>query len=104
MNKYEIDTQIEVVGTFLNVSPNVPSVPADPTAVTLYVLDPSGNETQHTYPGDVVRNGIGLYSFTFVPSGPGIWTYKWQGAGQVIATSRDTLFFVRASNLTVGPP
>jgi hypothetical protein len=35
----------------------------------------------------------------FVPSGPGEWTYQWQGTGAVIATSPATKFFVKASDL-----
>jgi hypothetical protein len=100
MNRYEIDTQVQVNVTFLAVSINVPPVPADPSGVALFISDPDGNETQVGYdPGPVQRTGIGLYFYTFVPSGPGEWTYKWQGTGNVIATSRDTRFFVKASSL-----
>lgn len=97
MDDYEIDTQIETTVTFLNVGLNVP---ADPTAVTLFILDPLGNETSVAYnPGPITRSGIGVYGYVFVPSSPGVWTYKWQGVGAVIATSRDRRFFVRASSL-----
>lgn len=95
-NIYEIDTQIQLTGTFMNVALNAV---ADPSSVTLYILDPSGNETQQTYPGTISRASVGVYNYIFVPSGPGEWKYKWQGVGDVIATSRDTKFFVRASDL-----
>jgi hypothetical protein len=96
-NVYDVDTAIQVNVTFLNVALNQP---ADPSAVTLYVEDPSGTITTQGWPsGSIVRTGVGLFNFIFVPSGPGCWKYKWQGVGAVIATSRDTQFFVRASDL-----
>ena len=97
MNFYEIDTQLQINATFMNVGLNVP---ADPTTVTLFLLDPLGNETSVGYnPGPISRTGVGLYNYLFTPSTVGTWTYKWQGTGNVIATSRDTKFTVRASNL-----
>lgn len=103
-NIYQVDTLIQLNVTFLNVPTNMP---ADPTAVSLFISDPSGNETEVTYnPGPIVRTGVGVYYYQFTPTptppattAAGTWTYKWQGTGAVIATSRDTNFLVQASDL-----
>lgn len=96
MNMYQIDTQIQLNGKFYNVAANVP---ADPTTTTLYVEDPSGNVTEYGPGTPIVRTSVGVYYMLFVPSGPGEWTYQWQGTGAVIATSPATKFFVKASDL-----
>lgn len=99
MNFYEIDTQMQISATFMNIALNIP---ADPVTITLFLLDPLGNETSVVYPGPstpIQRTGVGLYSYLFIPNSVGTWTYKWQGVGNVFATSRDTKFTVRASNL-----
>lgn len=95
-NVYEVDTLIQLNVTFYNTQLNLP---ADPTTVALFVEDPSGNVTQ--IPSNLItRTGVGTYYSDFMPSGPGEWTYKWQGSGtSVLATSPDTSFFVRASAL-----
>lgn len=95
-NVYEIDTEIQLNGTFVNA---VTGALADPTGVTLYIEDPSGNITDQVFPGNIIKVSTGVYYYQFTPSEPGTWTYKWQGQGNVIATSPDKNFFVRASNL-----
>lgn len=96
MNVYQIETTIRLSVTFYNVALNLP---ADPSGVALFVQDPSGNVTQIPS-GDIVRTGVGEYYSDFLPSAAGNWTYKWQGSGtSVVATSRDTEFFVEASGL-----
>lgn len=96
MNVYQVETLIQLNVTFYNVALNVP---ADPTSVALFVEDPSGNVSQID-PLQIVRTGVGTYYCDYLPPSPGRWTYKWQGSGtSVIATSRDTCFFVKASEL-----
>ena len=95
MHEYEIDTQLQLNGYFFNVALNVP---ADPTTVSLFVEDPTGDVTQIA--SDLIfRTGVGVYGSIFLPTGPGLWKYKWQGVGNVQATSPDTRFLVKASTL-----
>ena len=96
MNKYQIDTQIQLNGTFYNVGLNVP---ADPSSATLFIESPAGVVTEYGPGSPIVRTGIGVYYMLFVPPGPGEWSYQWQGTGAVIATSKVTRFFVHASDL-----
>jgi hypothetical protein len=97
MNEYQIDTLIQLNVTFYNVALNVP---ADPQNVALFIEDPFGNVTS-VGPTTITRTGVGTYFYDFLPSGPGVWTYKWQGSGttSVVATSRDTRFLVKGSEL-----
>lgn len=96
MNIYQVDTIIRLNVQFYNTALNQP---ADPSTVALFVEDPSGNVTQ-VPSGDIVRTGVGAYYSDYQPASPGEWTYKWQGSGtSVVATSRDTCFFVQASAL-----
>lgn len=90
-NEYQIDTEVQLLGTFANATTGAP---ADPTTVTLYLEDPSGTVTT---PTSIIKVSVGNYAYAFTPSGPGWWTYKWQGVGAVVATSKDTKFFVKAS-------
>jgi hypothetical protein len=95
MNEYQVDTQIQLNGYFFNVLLNVP---ADPTTVSLFVEDPTGNVTEIA--SDLIfRVSTGVYYSLVLPSGPGVWKYKWQGVGNVQATSPDTCFLVKASSL-----
>lgn len=95
MNAYQVDTTIQLNVAFFNTALNLP---ADPTAVALFVEDPDGNVSE--VPGSQIsRTGVGVYISEFMPTEPGEWTYKWQGTGNVAATSRDTRFFVQASDL-----
>lgn len=96
MNVYQVATLIQLTVTFYDVASNMA---ADPTTVALFVEDPSGNVTEIA--SDlIVRTGVGAYYSLFLPSSPGLWTYKWQGSGNtVIATSPDTRFMVKGSAL-----
>lgn len=92
---YQIDTLIQLNVTFYNTALNEP---ADPTTVALFVEDPDGTVSEIAS-NQIVRTGTGAYYSNFLPTGPGLWTYKWQGTGNVVATSPDTQFFVAASEL-----
>lgn len=68
------------------------SVPADPTAVSCVITEPSGASTIHTYqgalPADIARISTGKYTLAVAcsPSVAGIdglWGALWQGSGAV---------------------
>ena len=86
-------TLVQLSAVFYSVPLNVT---ADPATVLLWVEDPLGNVARVT---SVVRSGVGYYSALFMPTSPGLWKYKWQGAGVIVqATSPDATFFVRSSD------
>jgi hypothetical protein len=95
VNIYQVDTLVRLNVTFYDVALNLP---ADPTAVALFVEAPDGTVTQ-VDPLQIARTGVGAYYSNFLPPSPGEWTYKWQGTGNVIATSKDRTFLVQASEL-----
>ncbi len=95
MNVYQVDTLIQLNVVFYNTALNQP---ADPQSVSLFVEDPDGNVVEQD-PSQIVRTDVGAYYLNFLPPSPGQWTYKWQGKGNVVATSRDTCFMVAASEL-----
>jgi hypothetical protein len=95
MNVYQVDTLIQLGVTFYNTALNVP---ADPLTVALFVEDPTGVVTEIAT-NLLVRTGVGAYYSNFMPTMPGEWVYKWQVTGNVEATSRDTRFYVKASDL-----
>src|SRR5215471_2315794 len=99
MSEYEIDTAIVIQGIFTNA---LTGVYADPTSITLYLLDPNGTETTQAWPGfNIVRDSIGHFHYILTPSIAGVWTYKWQGIGAVAATSKDTQFTVNGTSLPI---
>lgn len=92
---YQVDTLIQMNVVFYNVALNQP---ADPVTVSLFVEDPTSTVTEID-PSLIVRTGIGMYYSNYLPAAPGVYTYKWQGQGNVIATSKDRSFMVQASDL-----
>ena len=95
MNFYQIETLLQLNVTFYDVEQNLP---ADPITVALFIEDPNGVVTQ-VAANLIVRTGTGTYFSDFLPPIPGKWTYKWQGTGNIIATSKDTHFYVKGSAL-----
>ena len=95
MSEYQIDTTIVIQGVFTNA---LSGVYADPSSITLYILDPTGVETTQTWPGAIIRDSLGHFHFIMTTTIAGVWTYKWQGAGAVVATSPDTQFTVEGSS------
>ena len=69
-----------------------PAVPADPTAVSCIVTEPSGISVTHTFggavPADITKSATGKYALS-VPCSPsaagidGLWAYLWVGTGVV---------------------
>jgi hypothetical protein len=99
MGVYEIDTDIQINGIFINA---LTGVDIDPTAITLFMLNPNGVATSYTYPGTITRDSLGHFHQQLVPSVSGVWTYKWQATGAAVCTSPDTSFTVKSSLLIPG--
>jgi hypothetical protein len=100
MERYEIDTLVNLQATF-TLADGV--TPADPTTVTVYVRNPAGTLLTYTYAaGDVTRTSAGSYAYSLYCAASGKWSYKWQGAGAIEVTSPDTAFQVNRSTLIPG--
>ena len=82
INVYHIGDPVRVSGVFKDFSDNL----ADPTTVTLRVLDPSGNETSYSTddsPNTVEKTSTGNYYVDVPVSERGDWRYRWEAAGNI---------------------
>lgn len=102
MNYYDVDTAIRLSVVFTQ---ETNGAPIDPTNVNLFVLSPvpGAGQQEHTYPGDVIRTGVGLYYYDLIPGSTGVWTYKWQGTGAAEVSSVDTEFSVNPTKFSLSP-
>jgi hypothetical protein len=54
--------------------------PADPSSLTLTVIDPGGATfATALYPGTIQRSGVGEYYLQYTPTSAGRWTERWVG-------------------------
>ena len=98
-NVFAVGQRVRVSVLFENSS----SVATDPTAIVLKYMNPRGDVTTKTYAlGEVTKDSTGNYSYVFTPAIHGTWTYKWQGTGDVVATSPDSTIVVKPSALIGG--
>lgn len=86
---FDVADGVRATAAFQDLNGN----PADPTTITLKVLDPAGTITEPP----VFRTGTGSYYADFVlPNEPGSWSYRWEGTGDV-QVAEEGKFTVRAS-------
>jgi len=93
-NFYDCGDVVRVTASFTDISSN----PADPTGVTLRVKQPDATMNVHTYPGDITKDGTGIYHFDLSITESGDWYYRFEGTGAVQAAA-ETLFHVYRSNV-----
>lgn len=74
MNVYDLGDPVPLSFTSSNASGFY-----DPEAVYLVIRDPDGVESDVS--ADVSHDGVGHYSYTFEPSQPDQWWYRWSTAG-----------------------
>lgn len=99
-NTYPIDTQLQLSVNFVAVAGYVA---VDPSDVKLYLRDPTGALTTYTFlNGQVQKASVGSYFYLVTPAISGVWTYKFQGIGAVVATNPDQTFTVSSSVLIPG--
>jgi hypothetical protein len=89
---YDKGDLVRLTATF-----TVSDVNTDPTAVTLKIQDPSGNETTYTYAlGQITKTATGQYRYDLTIDETGYWYYRWEGTGAVVASAEAHLL-VRAT-------
>ncbi len=101
MKHFQLGSRIRFVGKFTDLTVS-PSIPADPTSITLKLHDPTGTETSFTYgAGQVIKDSVGVYHFDYTPTMSGVsWRARWVGAGAVVAAS-EAMFEIVDSGFTV---
>lgn len=94
MNSYPIGDPIHLTVQF-----NDASGPAtDPSTITAKIRAPSGTITTQTYGDGVLqRSGTGAYYLDVITTSSGVWSYRFIGAGLLVAAS-EAEFFVQYSD------
>ncbi len=78
---YSRDTQVELIGTFKDKDEAL----ADPSEVTVYVLDPADLLTTYTYgAAEVTKESLGVFTKAVTLDQPGAWYYRFKGTGALI--------------------
>ena len=96
-NTYNMGNNIRCSVSFRNLAGAL----ANPTVVTFRYQDPSGNETILTLPPDaaIVNDGTGQYHSDITIDEEGLWYYRWEGTGALIAAA-EFYFQIRDSEFT----
>lgn len=77
--------------------------PTNPTAVTLYHTDPSGNETT-VLQAALTNPEAGVWTYDLTVDEAGLWTYRFEGTGAVVAGETDYLLVLaEGASPTAGP-
>lgn len=96
MNTYDVGDEVRISVVITNEDDEE----ANPTVTTFKFTDPSGNTTTYTYGTDdeLARDSTGNFHVDITPDEPGVWYYKWQGTGAVVAAEEGS-FNVREPNI-----
>ena len=86
INTYQAGNVVNMIVQFTTAAS--PSIPADPTTIKLRVLDPNGVETD--YISGLIKNSIGNYSYQLEVFTAGIYNYRFEGLGAVIAAAESS--------------
>jgi hypothetical protein len=76
---------------------NWAGVPTNPTAATLHVEDPSGNQSTPALTND----SAGVYHHDLTVDEPGKWYWRIQGTGAIVAATLDGEIHVADSRFPV---
>ena len=87
MAVYDVGDSSVLTATF-----TVSGTNTDPTTVTLYVNDPSGNVSTYTYSGaTITKSATGIYTKTIDLDEAGTWLYRWETTGTAKAAEEGSL-------------
>ena len=94
MNSYSLGSAVLVSALFKDAN----NIPVNPTTITLKVRDPTSVETDYTT--GFTNQGVGMYTYVFVPTVSGVWRYRWIGTGAATAASEGK-FEIKPSDFTL---
>jgi hypothetical protein len=89
MNSYPINTLARIFVQFLDPLSMPPNQPVDPTNVSLTFTLPDQSTLT---PTGIVHDDVGMYHLDYVVMEQGLYIYRWQGEGAVIAASPNGFF------------
>jgi hypothetical protein len=86
VNVYPVNELVQMSVTFATAEG---ALPVDPSDVTLTLTPPDCDApvVLDYAQGQITRAGVGEYYAQYVLSVGGLWIYRWQGTGAVIASS-----------------
>lgn len=96
-NTYDVGDLVRVSGSFTDSD----GTAVDPTTLTVYYKDPSGNvsELVNGTDTDVVKSATGNYYTDISIDEVGRWYYRFKGTGSAQAAG-ETFFLVRKLNIS----
>lgn len=97
MSVLAVGSQVRFRGSFSNLT----GVLTDPTTITLKVRPPGGAQTAYTFAAaQLIKESTGIYRMDLAINTGGVWTYRWEGAGTLIASTPDREFTVFGTSFT----
>ena len=103
---YDVGDEVQLIGKFYDVNDAL----IDPTTIHVTYRTPGGTTVTKTYPTDITRDSLGIYSFIVNVNEGGTWRYRWHSSGNAQAAGEKT-FVARtpgvtatASTQTIGVP
>jgi hypothetical protein len=91
MNSHPVQELVRLVVQFMAPLENNSLV--DPTAVSVTITPPNGLAPDIVdSTSGIIRDDVGSYHYDFVPGIKGLWIYRFQGTGVVIASSGNMFF------------
>lgn len=95
-NTYDVGDSVRCTGTWTTAA----GVAVDPTTVTFFYKDPSGNTTTLIYDTDeeVIKSDTGIYYVDVDGDESGHWLTRWESTGTGKAAEPGE-FFVRRQNV-----
>lgn len=94
LRHFEINSTVRADCTFRNIDGDL----TDPTTVTVIVISPTGERTNPS----ASNPSTGLYHASFTPTKAGEWVVRFEGTGDLVASSPDTRFIVNPSKAHQG--
>ena len=89
MNTYPVNELVRLSVAFTDPLNN--NEPVDPTTVSLTLTQP-GAVVQSPIIDGIARDSTGAYHYDLLVTLMGLWVYRWQGEGAVIASSGNGFF------------
>jgi hypothetical protein len=91
---YDVGDGVEVRSAFTNLA----GAATDPTTITLKVRKPDATISTYTYAAaQLTRESAGVFVKSITLDTSGVWTYRFEGTGAVVAADEE-LLVVEASS------
>ncbi len=76
----------------LQVTITISGVNSDPTDITCRIKSPTASTETVTYPGQIVKDAVGVYHYDLLLTSVGDWYFTWLSTGAASASAPGRLF------------